>query len=168
MPQPVQPPEIPAIIRPVSSNISANYNQCSQGMPPVSVKDCVSSSVCQQSTQATIDPAVLTIPKISLLEDSCLLNLGKSAALLGPPISVGYRVQPTSRAKPNLDSNRTWAQTTDKRQSQTKRQITTPKINKSSPTKRLSLNLRQSPISETALKRFFRIVPVANPKFARN
>jgi len=153
MPQPVQPPEIPAIIRPVSSNISANYNQCSQGMPPVSGKDCVSSSACEKPTQATRDPAVLTIPKISLLEDSCLLNLGKSATLLGPPISVGYPVQPTSRAKPNLDNHRTLAQTTEKLQRQTKGQIATLKINsvdtKSSATKRLSLNLRQSPISDT-------------------
>ncbi|NEP62883.1 MAG: DUF3769 domain-containing protein [Symploca sp. SIO2G7] len=126
MPQPVQPPEIPAIIRPVSSNISVNYNQCSQGMPPVSVTNCVSRGVCQQSTQATGVPAALRTPKISVLEDSCLLNLGKSAALLGPPISVGYQVQSTSRAR----------QSAQKGQRKTKGQI--------------AFNLNQSPISEAS------------------
>ncbi|NET59615.1 MAG: DUF3769 domain-containing protein [Symploca sp. SIO2E6] len=111
MPQPVQPPAIPANIRPVSSNISANYHQCFQGMPPLSVTDCASSNVCEQPTQTTV-------PKISVLEDSCLLNLGKSASLLGPPISVGYVVQPTSSTQPNL------AQKAQRRQRQTKGQVT--------------------------------------------
>ena len=100
MSQLIQPPEIPAIISPVT-------NQYSNGTPPVSVTTtaCVPSPVCEQPIQNTEVPAALTSEKTLEPEYSSLLKMDKSAALLGPRISVGYFVQPKSGAQPNLDNS---------------------------------------------------------------
>jgi|GEM_PF-682240 len=149
MSQPVQPPEIPAIISPVT-------NECSNGTPPVSVTACVRSSVCEQPMQTSRVPAALTFPETLDSENSCFLNIAKSAALLGPPISVSYFVQPTFGSQLNSYNNSTLALKNDKGQLKTKEQGVTQTINqpdtKSYTRTNFSLALRPSPSSDSLFK----------------
>ena len=148
MSQLIQPPEIPAIISPVT-------NQYSNGTPPVSVTTtaCVPSPVCEQPIQNTEVPAALTSEKTLEPEYSSLLKMDKSAALLGPRISVGYFVQPKSGAQPNLD-NSTFILKSEGEQLTTKGQVATQKIKqaetKSAAITKFSLNFHQSPIPDSS------------------
>ncbi len=89
MPQPVQPPETPAIIQPVIYNDAVNLNQSAietQG------KELSRSLSRQESPTRT--------PPESFAPEPSPLTASRSAALLGPPISIGYSVQPA--ATPSL------------------------------------------------------------------
>ncbi|NEP13214.1 MAG: DUF3769 domain-containing protein [Symploca sp. SIO1A3] len=147
MPQTVQPPEIPAIISPVT-------NECSNGTPPVSVTACVGGSVCQQPTQTTDVPAPMASKETLEPEYSCLLNISKSAALLGPPISVGYFVQPKSGIAPDLYRYSTFLLKNDGDQLKTKEQVATRTINradtKSSAITKFSLGFRHFPVPDVS------------------
>lgn len=83
MPQPVQPPETPAIVQSVSTNEAANLDQASI-----------------ETTGASLSRSLLTgaiptpTPPESFAPESSPLRASKSAALLGPPISIGYAIKP--------------------------------------------------------------------------
>ena len=90
MPQPVQPPEIPAIIQPVSTENALSLNASKNGTP-----GSVSNRTLPTGVLATSTPTETFAPEFSLL------TAHKSAALLGPAISIGYPVQPTLGAMPS-------------------------------------------------------------------
>ncbi len=83
MPQPVQPPEIPAIIQSVTSEDEARLDKSSNGIP-----------VSLQTRRLQTEGLSLPTPAETFAPDYSLLSAKKSAALLGPPISIGYSVQP--------------------------------------------------------------------------
>ncbi len=83
MPQPVQPPEIPAIIKPVATKDAANLAQSSTETPPAALSRSLPAEVIPTPTR----------PEAFAPEFSSLTAY-KSAALLGPPISVGFAPQP--------------------------------------------------------------------------
>ena len=83
MPQPVQPPEIPAIIQPASFEDATSPDQLSNGTPvSVSNRTLPTEVIATPTSTETFAP------------ESSSLTASKSAALLGPPISVGYSLQP--------------------------------------------------------------------------
>ncbi len=90
MSQPVQPPEIPAIIQTVTSEKAANLDQFSNG----------TQVSAQTQTLLTEVLATPTPPRI-FTPESLSLTAEKSAALLGPPISIGYSLQPAPRPGPS-------------------------------------------------------------------
>lgn len=81
MPQPVQPPKLPAIIQSVSAQDAAIPDQSSQGT--------LSKSA---STQIQIRALATPTPPENFAPESSPLTITKSAALLGPPISVDRSV----------------------------------------------------------------------------
>ncbi len=90
MPQPVQPPEIPAIIQSVTYKDAANLNSSSNG---------VQVSVPNQILPTEV-PATPTSPE-TFTPESSSLKAQQSAVLLGPPISVGYSLQRIPVALPS-------------------------------------------------------------------
>lgn len=88
MPQPVQPPETPAIIQPVTTNDAVTLEQASIEAPGARLSRSLSSGTIPKPT-----PPEAFAPEFSPL------RAYKSAALLGPPISVGY-----SRPSPEAPS----------------------------------------------------------------
>ena len=91
MPQPVQPPETPAIIRPVTSEDEVRLDKASND---------TSVAVPNQTGQTGV--LVTPTPPETFAPESSSLRIEKSAALLGPPISVGYSVQPAPVATQEL------------------------------------------------------------------
>jgi hypothetical protein len=91
MPQPVQPPETPAIIRPVTSEDEVRLDKASND-----TSVAVPNQTGQTGVLATPTPPETFAP------ESSSLRIEKSAALLGPPISVGYSVQPAPVATEEL------------------------------------------------------------------
>jgi hypothetical protein len=83
MPQPVQPPETPAIIQSVTAEDAAPLDKSSSG----------NLESLRTPTLPTGVVAIPTPPETFTPESSSLLTAAKSAALLGPPISVGYSLQ---------------------------------------------------------------------------
>ena len=83
MPQPVQPPETPAIIQSVTAEDAAPLDKSSSG----------NLESLPTPTLLTGVVATPTPPETFTPESSSLLTAAKSAALLGPPISVGYSLQ---------------------------------------------------------------------------
>jgi hypothetical protein len=79
MPQPVQPPETPAIIQPVTTNDAVHVEKSSIEAPGARLSRSLPSR-----TIPTPTPPETFAPEYSPL------RAYKSAALLGPPISVGY------------------------------------------------------------------------------
>jgi hypothetical protein len=79
MPQPVQPPEIPAIIQPSIAEDAASLDKSSNG---------TSVSASTQTLQAGV--LATPTPPETFAPESSPLTVAKSAALLGPPISVGH------------------------------------------------------------------------------
>lgn len=93
MPQPVQPPEIPAIIQPINSEKAASLYESSDGtLAPV-----ITPSVSDEGLATPPTPETFTPESSSVVSQ-------QSAALLGSPISVGYPLQPASVAEPNSES----------------------------------------------------------------
>jgi lipopolysaccharide export system protein LptA len=94
MPQPVQPPKIPAIIHSVSTQDAAIPDQSS---PRISR---------QSASTQTLPTKVLATPTPpeSFAPESSSLTISKSAALLGPPISVGSSVSSNQSEKKVGDS----------------------------------------------------------------
>jgi hypothetical protein len=86
MPQPVQPPQIPAIIQSVSAQDAASPDQ---------FQSTSSKSVSIQTLHSTL-LATPTPPENFAPESS--LTIAKSAVLLGAPISVGYSNQSDKKA----------------------------------------------------------------------
>lgn len=91
MPQPVQPPETPAIIKPVTSEDEVRLVQSSNS----------TSVTVPTQTLPTRGLATPTPPE-TFAPESSSLRLEKSAALLGSPISIGYSVQPAPRVTQEL------------------------------------------------------------------
>ena len=83
MPQPVQPPETPAIIQPVTTNDAVNLDKFSIEAPGASLSRSLPTGAIPTPT-----------PPEAFAPESSPLRAYKSAALLGPPISIGYSVQP--------------------------------------------------------------------------
>lgn len=81
MPQPVQPPEIPAIIQPVTYEDAANLDRSAIKTTEVGLTRSLPTGAIP--TQA---PPEAFLPESSLKAD-------KRAALLGPPISISYSLQ---------------------------------------------------------------------------
>ncbi len=79
MPQPVQPPEIPAIIQPSIAEDAASLDKSANG---------TSVSASTQTLQAGV--LATPTPPETFAPESSPLTVAKSAALLGPPISVGH------------------------------------------------------------------------------
>ena len=79
MPQPVQPPETPAITQTATSQKAANLDQFSNG-PQVSV----------QTPKVLTERLATPTPPETFTPEFSALTAEKSAALLGPPISIGY------------------------------------------------------------------------------
>ncbi|MBD0343695.1 MAG: DUF3769 domain-containing protein [Coleofasciculus sp. Co-bin14] len=94
MPQPIQPPETPAIVQPVASENALSLNQ-SSNKTPISV----SNRTLPPGLLATPTPTETFAPEYSLL------TAHKSAALLGPPISIGYPIQPSAETVPSPTSS---------------------------------------------------------------
>lgn len=97
MPQPVQPPQVPAIIQSVSSQDAASPDQ---SLPRIS---STSASTQTLPTKVLATPT----PPENFAPESSPLTIAKSAALLGPPISVGDSVssnQSDQQAGDNLNS----------------------------------------------------------------
>lgn len=99
MPQPVQPPEIPAIIQPINSEKAASLYESSDGTP---------ASVITPT--APDDGLATPPPPETFTPESSSVGTQQSAALLGSPISIGYPVQPASVAEPNPESRSTLAE----------------------------------------------------------
>ncbi|MEW6492913.1 MAG: DUF3769 domain-containing protein [Cyanobacteriota bacterium] len=85
MPQPVQPPETPAIVQPVTDQDAVNLNQSTIE---------INGSELSRSLPKTESPTPTSPEPLS--PESSLLKTEKRAALLGPPISVGYSLQPAN------------------------------------------------------------------------
>ncbi|GAB4202120.1 MAG: DUF3769 domain-containing protein [Coleofasciculaceae cyanobacterium] len=89
MPQPVQPPETPAIVQSVPTSEAVNLNRASV-----------------ESTEASLSRSLATgaiptpTPPESFPPESSPLRAHKSAALLGPPIAIGYAIQPADTSLP--------------------------------------------------------------------
>jgi hypothetical protein len=96
MPQPVQPPQVPAIIQSVSSQDAAIPNQ--------SFQRTSSNSASIQTLQTKV--LATPTPPESFAPESSPLTIAKSAALLGPPISVGEAVSSNQSDKKAGDSVR--------------------------------------------------------------
>ena len=90
MPQPVQPPETPAIIQSVRTNDAVNFDQSSIEAPGARL----SRSLPTESIPTPTSPEAFA-------PESSPLRAYKSAALLGPPISIGYSVQPAEATPPS-------------------------------------------------------------------
>jgi hypothetical protein len=104
MPQPIQPPETPAIVQPVASENALSLNQSSK-RTPISV----SNRTLSTGLLATPTPPETFAPEYSLL------TAHKSAALLGPPISIGYPIQPSTETVPSPTSSGMSSQATSQR-----------------------------------------------------
>ncbi|MGQ4646092.1 DUF3769 domain-containing protein [Lyngbya aestuarii] len=98
MPQPVQPPEIPAIVRYISSEELAILDDSSRN---------ISGSLKNQPLATT--PPSTPIPSESFVPNSSLLTTAQNAAALGPPISLGYSLQSASEVSYHLHSSTTTA-----------------------------------------------------------
>ena len=83
MPQPVQPPEIPAIIQPVAAENAASSDKFSIG---------TSKSASTQTLQTNALPT--PTPPENFAPEPSPLTFAKSAALLGPPISASHSLPP--------------------------------------------------------------------------
>lgn len=83
MPQPVQPPETPVIVQPVTYQDAVHLNQSAIERSGSEL----TRSLPKTESQTPSSPEALS-PEHSLLKTE------KRAALLGPPISVGYSLQP--------------------------------------------------------------------------
>lgn len=88
MPQPIQPPETPAIIQTVASENGVSLNKSPNGTP---------LSVLNRTLPLGVNPTPLP-PETFAPEFSPVLTAHQSAALLGPPISIGYPIQPAQGA----------------------------------------------------------------------
>lgn len=90
MPQPVPPPETPAVIQSVTVETSASLDKFSSGTPVSTPTRTLQSGASSRST-----PSEALVPKLSILTAS------KSADLLGPPISSGYSQRSEFSSKPS-------------------------------------------------------------------
>ncbi|HEY9708793.1 MAG TPA: DUF3769 domain-containing protein [Oculatellaceae cyanobacterium] len=93
MPQPVPPPETPAVIQSVTVENSASLDKSSNGTPVSTPTRTLQSGVLSRS-----------IPSEVLVPQPSVLTASKSAALLGPPISIGYsqRSKFSDQASPRI------------------------------------------------------------------
>jgi Protein of unknown function (DUF3769)/LptA/(LptD N-terminal domain) LPS transport protein len=80
MPQPVQPPQVPAIVQPASSPDAASLDHSFQESRPASTQTLQSKVIATPTPPENFAP------------ESSQLKISKSAAFLGPPISVGTAV----------------------------------------------------------------------------
>ncbi|HEY9673938.1 MAG TPA: DUF3769 domain-containing protein [Waterburya sp.] len=87
MPQPVQPPETPAIIQPVATKDAANFSPSSTETPSAALSRSLLAGVI-----ATPTPPEIFAP------ESSSGTAYKSAALLGPPISVNFASPPVANS----------------------------------------------------------------------
>jgi lipopolysaccharide export system protein LptA len=97
MPQPVQPPETPAIVQSVSTNEAVTLDQASIETAGTSLSRSLLTGAIPTPT-----------PPESFAPESSPLRASKSAALLGPPISIGYAIQPAEtslRGSASQESN---------------------------------------------------------------
>jgi hypothetical protein len=96
MPQPVQPPEIPAIVQPATSQERRQLNESLDRTPgAVQTHQLPVGAIATPTLTETFTP------------DSSSSNTPQSPAVLGPPISIGDSAAPTSIAKPNPESGST-------------------------------------------------------------
>ncbi|HEY9607402.1 MAG TPA: LptA/OstA family protein, partial [Allocoleopsis sp.] len=96
MPQLVQPPEIPAIVQPATSQAQAPLDRSSNRTPST-----VASQESPTGAFATPTPTETLAPESSALETPSI------AALLGSPISIGSSGESTSVASPNSQRRQT-------------------------------------------------------------
>jgi hypothetical protein len=83
MPQPVQPPDFPAIIESVTTEDAVDFEHSSTEIPDL-------QSSRSQGLQSLATPT----PPETFYPESSPSKVYKTAALLGPPIFRGYRVKP--------------------------------------------------------------------------